>query len=70
MEPMKDIKLLLSDIQRYGLSDSEIARRVSPCSQPTIQRLRVGVTKDCMSSLRIRIESLLENLKKSGSIKT
>lgn len=66
---MKDIKLLLRDIQKFGLSDSEIARRVSPCSQPTIQRLRVGVTKDCMSALRIRIELLLDSLQKNKNIK-
>lgn len=62
MKNMKEIQTILKSISDYGLSDSEIARRVAPCSQPTIQRLRVGVTKDCMSALRARLEGLLNSL--------
>ena len=62
---MREIQTILKSISEHGLSDSEIARRVAPCSQPTIQRLRVGVTKDCMSALRARLEGLLTSLNTS-----
>jgi predicted transcriptional regulator len=60
-----DIQTILKSIAEHGLSDSEIARRVYPCSQPTIHRLRVGVTKDCMSALKARLELLLTTLNTS-----
>lgn len=48
---------LVQKISDFGLSDSEIAKRVS-ASQPTISRLRNGTSKDCMARLRVSLEGL------------
>lgn len=52
---------LVQKISDLGLSDSEIAKRVS-ASQPTISRLRNGTSKDCMASLRVSLEGLFAQL--------
>ena len=52
---------IIKKIADFGLSDADIAKRTGS-SQPTINRLRNGISKDCMSSLRKSLEGLLLDL--------
>ena len=56
-------KELIESIASFGLSDSEIAKRVSS-TQPTISRLRNGTTRDCLSNLHRSLAGLLSDLSK------
>jgi len=61
----KTPKQLLLEISSFGLSDSEIAKRVFS-TQPTISRIKSESVRDCRSALLRNIEKLLSELSKAG----
>lgn len=64
---MDSAKKILDEISdKYSLSDSEIARRVST-SQPTIFRIRNNKVDNCSSGLYIAICQLRDSLKKKAA---
>ena len=58
---------IIKQIADFGLSDADIAKRTGS-SQPTINRLRNGISKDCMSALRKSLEVLLVELSEKEAI--
>lgn len=58
---------IIKKIADFGLSDADIAKRAGT-SQPTINRLRNGVSKDCMSALRKSLEVLLSELSEKEGV--
>jgi transcriptional regulator with XRE-family HTH domain len=58
---MDTAKAIVNQLYAGGLSDAEIARRVS-CSQPTIWRLRNGKSEDCRGRLYQSLLALREQI--------
>ena len=58
---------IIKKISDFGLSDGDIAKRIGS-SQPTIYRLRNGISKDCMAALRKSLEGLLLDLSEKEGV--
>jgi hypothetical protein len=54
---MDTVKTLVARLNEQGMTDQAIADLVDS-TQPTIWRIRNGVTEDCAASLYIRIAQL------------
>lgn len=58
-------RLIISDIQKHGLTQEEIAKKVG-CRQSSISDLKCERVKDPLSSLGVPLLKLLEKLKQGG----
>lgn len=58
-------RLIISDIQKHGLTQEQIAKKVG-CRQSSISDLKCERVKDPLSSLGVPLLELLQKLKQEG----
>jgi predicted transcriptional regulator len=61
---MDTVKTLVARLNEQGMTDKAIAESVDS-TQPTIWRIRNGVTEDCSASLYMRIAQLASTKEKT-----